>query len=384
MYAIECWPSTRLQSPALEKQVEYDVKVYENWSTKVSTVAAARFHATQGWRLERRLKCKEAATKHLRGLVRLIVMDRLKPEQVIGEIMSFKREIADKMSCTNSKDLPCVFYLNWTAPCLIKEEFQHIQIGCMSWGISENMQSVGVVNSPVFTYNKGRLHLEESKCSELLTKGNHNIDVSFYMNFTDKQDGRDGRPMVYPGRFVFAAPLSSPSKNMFWDCELCKRRRTDEIPQLEGKQMREIEDLASDALPTSTDSRDAKVHGAAKASQLGVNACEKVLQGIMIGPNWKNVRGCFLVDLWVKVGDMLDAFLNSRSGWKVNAYYIGLCENQTELAWVMNATETKLAEEFEAMKQLPTGEVLEDNMNPDLLEPIEIWYRAKYSGCVMC
>ena len=54
------------------------------------------------------------------------------------------------------------------------------------------------------------------------------------------------------------------------------------------------------------------------------------------------------------------------------------------LAWVMNATETKLAEEFEAMKQLPTGEVLEDNMNPDLLEPIEIWYRAKYSGCVMC
>ena len=38
------------------------------------------------------------------------------------------------------------------------------------------MQSMAVNLAPVFTYNKGRLHGEETKTLEQLKKGNHNLD----------------------------------------------------------------------------------------------------------------------------------------------------------------------------------------------------------------
>ena len=41
--------------------------------------------------------------------------------------------------------------------------------------LHDNMQFVAWAPSPVLTYNKGALHLEESKLSENLSKGNHNL-----------------------------------------------------------------------------------------------------------------------------------------------------------------------------------------------------------------
>ena len=116
-------------------------------------------------------------------------------------------------------------------------------------------RSAAVVINPAFTYNKGKLHLEEGKLVDLLAKGNHNLDWQFSVLFKEKTDDRDLRPMVYPGRFVFPSPLGDPRHNLFFTCDLRKLHRTEEVNQIAAKSMKLIEDLAEDALPPSTDDR---------------------------------------------------------------------------------------------------------------------------------
>ena len=72
------------------------------------------------------------------------------------------------------------------------------------------MQSAALVINPVFTYSKGKLHLEEGKLVDLLAKGNHNLDWQFSIIFKGKSDDRDLRPMVYPGQFVFPFSAQGP------------------------------------------------------------------------------------------------------------------------------------------------------------------------------
>ena len=117
---------------------------------------------------------------------------------------------------------------------------QDHQISVLSWALSENMQSAAVVINPVFTYSKGKLHLEEQKPVNLLAKGNHNLDWQFSILFKEKSDDRDLRPMVYPGRFVFPSPLGGPKKNLFFTCELRKSRRTEVVKQLAAKAMKMV------------------------------------------------------------------------------------------------------------------------------------------------
>ena len=88
---------------------------------------------------------------------------------------------------------------------------------------------------PIFTYNKGRLHLEESKCMNLLTRGNHNLDWPFMLAFKEKTHEADMRPMVYPGRFVFSTPAGDVKKNAFFWSDLRKLQRTSEVAQLSSK-----------------------------------------------------------------------------------------------------------------------------------------------------
>ena len=129
--------------------------------------------------------------------------------------MDFRQDnIASKLAIPSSS-IPSLLVLNWAAPCLVPVPIQDNQISVLSWAPSENMQSADVVINPVFTYNKGKLHLEEGKLVDLLAKGNHNLDCQFSIIFKEKSDDRDLRPMVYPGRFVFPSPLGDPKNIMF-------------------------------------------------------------------------------------------------------------------------------------------------------------------------
>ena len=62
--------------------------------------------------------------------------------------------------------------------------------------------------------------------------------------------------------------------------------------------LQEIEDLADDALPCSTDGRDNHVHGASKYCQIGVPAWEALLSGVIGGVGLTDVPGAIIIDLY--------------------------------------------------------------------------------------
>ena len=134
----------------------------------------------------------------------------------------------------------------------------------------------------------------------------------------EKSDRRDRRPLVYHGTFVLPSPLLNLKKNPFYGCELLVRGRTSEVDQLCSKFMREVEDMAENALPPSSDDREAHLHGARKYAQLGTEAWEAVLSGLLTTTDTATAsltcQSCLLVlDLHPQVGDCLDAVLKLRT-----------------------------------------------------------------------
>ena len=127
----------------------------------------------------------------------------------VREIIDFRRDTITSKLGVAAHDVPSVLALNWAAPCMVPIHIQDNQISVLSWALSENEQSAAVVINPVFTYTRGKLHVEEQKLVNLLARGNHNLDWQFSILFREKSDDRDLSPMVYPGRFVFPSYLGT-------------------------------------------------------------------------------------------------------------------------------------------------------------------------------
>ena len=135
---------------------------------------------------------------------------------------------------------------------------------------------------------------------------------------------------------------------MWPHCAVRKEYRTKLVPQLPPREMKEIEDMSADALPQSCDNRDSFIHGAAKYNQIGLPAAEAVLTGCLEGPEFANMPAIFVVDLYPKVGEFLDAFCKIQQTIKsVHMYYVAVCENQTELAWLLQAVIDTMAKSYE-------------------------------------
>ena len=130
-------------------------------------------------------------------------------------------------------------------------------------------------------------------------------------------------------------------------------------------------DLSDDALPPSTNHRDAYIHGAHKFLQLGVEASGAILDGLTEGTDLSSVKASVFLDLHVKVGDFLEAFLMKRSGFPTSFFYYGVCENQVELDWVLNQAQKYLeVQVMDGKMQIPGAQKIEPKMPDDLLEPI--------------
>jgi hypothetical protein len=354
----------------LLKQLKYDVQVFENWQKKCINVFAAREHAKQDHRLAQHALCAEAAQVFLDATIKFSCWSS--PESVIGEIMNFRRDtIARKLGCEVAK-IPIVCFLNWGAPCLISVGVQDAQFNVLAWVTNDNMQSVGVVLYPVFTYQKGKLHLEESKVTQQLTKANHNIDVQFSVLFSDQVDARDLRPMVYPGRFVFPSPLGDPAKSLWFQCKLRKTRRTEEVKQLAAKNMKETEDLSADALPPSIDPSQSRVQGGHKYCQLGIPAWQAVLAGVFEGISLADIPAVLVLDLYPRVGDLSFAFCKHRNLQNsTSLFYFGVCEDQREADWITASLKEDLVENYvSGSAALPKNQKITKDLPADLIEPL--------------
>ena len=352
----------------LLKQAQYDQQVYETWVRKTAIAQASRDHAQHEWRLQRREACVQAAMQVLSATTKLLVWDTRSPEKSINEMMQYKRFLASKLGLAEGTTSHVV-YLNYTAPSLIPAACQRAQVDMLSFALTDNMQSVGLVLNPVYTYKNGRLYKEEEQLVRLLERGNMNFDWQFSVLYSSRSDARDLRPLVMNGRLVFPSPLEL-TKNIYWQSSLRKRQRTDEVQQLAVKEMKTIEDINADALPPSTDARgEGHIHGAAKYHQVGPATCSAILQGVLTDTHMAGTHAILVIDLFPSTGDMLAAFLKQNRLQKTPMFFLGYCQDQNELSWLESTTAEQLAAAFQDGEvPLPNSRELPATISDDMLE----------------
>ena len=236
----------------------------------------------------------------------------------------------------------------------------------MTWALGDQLQSLGILVSPTFSYNRGHVFLEEKAILDKLARSNVNLDWTCSILFRSKVDARDQRPMCYQARLIFASPLDL-LKNVWFSCDLRKTQRTSEIAQMNPSKMREVENLAEDSVPDTTDERQ-RVRGASKYAQLGVEACQQILAGALEGSTFETIGPAVLIlDLNVMTGEMYQAFLNQRTS-NAHTFFLGFCEDQNQASYVEQISREELADKYMAGSPLPSGEKLDLNAPSDLLE----------------
>ncbi|CAK0897612.1 unnamed protein product [Prorocentrum cordatum] len=353
----------------LIKQLEYDTTCYENWMKKCSGVVCARYHREQEFRLEVKNKCAQAAQTFLGSCVKLVVWSK-KVEDVVADVIAFKREVIMKKVGVNPGDVPVLSLLNWAAPCALSQDIQDKQATVVNWSLHENASNCTAVILPVFTYARGKLYLEEIKALQSLASGGHNVDFPFSMVFSSQCDPRDLRPMVYGGRLAFPAAATDLQKNPFFSSSLRVDRRTKEVQQLPGKKMKVVEDLSADSLPPSTDGRGSYVHGASKFQQVGVEASVALLQSLTDGANLEGIKAVLILDLNVRTGDFLEAFVSHRKQFNAPFFFFGCCANQVEMDWVLHTVQESIETGLLAGKvEIPGFTQPSTKVSDDLLEP---------------
>ncbi len=186
-----------------------------------------------------------AAQTFLSSCVKLTVWSG-KVEDVVAEVIAFKRDSIQKKVGVNAADVPTLSVLNWAAPCALPQDVIDKQSTVVTWSLHESTKNCTAVILPVFTYNRGKLHLDEIKALTSLASGGHNLDFPFSMVFSHQSDPRDLRPMVYGGRMILPAAATDLPKNPFYSCSLRVERRTKEVHQLPGKKMKIIEDCMAE------------------------------------------------------------------------------------------------------------------------------------------
>ena len=79
--------------------------------------------------------------------------------------MNFRRDNVGWKMGINPSEIPALVHLNWTSPSLIPGSMQDRQVTVLTWALQDHIQSSALAMMPVFTHNKGKLHLEETKKS---------------------------------------------------------------------------------------------------------------------------------------------------------------------------------------------------------------------------
>ena len=360
------------------KKMDYDIKVFEIWQSKVASVAMARQHAKQEHVVSEHRKIVESVEAYLDGCVRFLCWEGVNKgsDSIVPQVLSFRMEILRKLRNQNTAgaaaDVPTLVLMNWTAPCLFPAGRQNDHINCLAWALHDNTNSAAIIFAPTFSYQKGKTFLEENACMQLLAQGGHNLDHQFSVLFSDRCDQRDSRPLLYPARWAFPGHVVDLGKtNAFFQSELRKAGRTDPCKQMAAKDLKEMEDMADDSLPSTTSSNH--ISGAAKHCQFGRPAAEEVFRKAFNQVDLEKFPAVLIVDLFPRVGDFAGAFCRLRT--QLNAgtslFYIGVGEKAKELEWLRATLLEELVEKVKLEGfQIPGAQPFQKEVNPDLLDAL--------------
>ena len=172
-------------------------------------------------------------------------------------------------------------FMNASAPSLIKAEHMTAAMHVLQYVMSDDDRSLGLAVLPAYTYVKNNLWNEMNAVVKHLVSTGAHCDRSWYLQFKEKCDQRDDRPLTYQGKICVPAAQAEETAKGFWKkSPLFLTGRTELARQVPGKEMRSIDCMSENSLPSTTDT-DGSVKGAAKYGQLGSDACLKTLQAVL-------------------------------------------------------------------------------------------------------
>lgn len=245
--------------------------------------------------------------------------------------------------------------MNWVAPSTTPASVMEHQTKLIAQKVLSNDKNIGLVLMPMFTYKQGHLWLvEHQTCKSLVQRGLH-IDKQFGLVFEKKADKREARPLLYNGRFLLdsAAKLA---ENLWRYSPLFVNGRTHEAKQLSGNSMTSVEDIDPGALPMSVDDANVTVQGANKFQQLGVDACEKLLTGMLDNLASTDRHALVIMDLNPDVGDVFAAVQKIRPSYQsLTLHYVATCYTQVHQEWFEHTWINNLARQFENKELVVPG-----------------------------
>lgn len=220
--------------------------------------------------------------------------------------------------------------LNWVAPCTLTSADMDLQANMASWILGANPNNLVLLLMPQFCYKKGQLWIADGLVHKLLGSRPLNMDKKFALQFKERPDSRDTRPLLYDGRCL--VPVGTKDSDyLFRDCAILKGHVT-QASMLRGSSMVQIEDCGDTALPPSTD-LDNVVTGAAKYQQVGKDAWEKIMEATTDQLNLPGRAALIFVEMNFIVGDAFDAFVSRRMAMNTPAFYFSAVGDAREAEW---------------------------------------------------
>ena len=276
-----------------------------------------------------------------------------------------------------------VAFANWSAPCQLTVGVMRCQADLLHDILRGACKdALALVLMPQFAYKQVELWLAEQMVMQVLVDRRLMANRKWALMFQELVDARDRRPLVYDGRVV--VPMEWVEKDYLWASSKVLKGRSVLAKMLPAGQLVVVEDFGDDVLPQSTD-MDVRVKGAAKYSQIGEDAMQKVLDAVMEGPDWGKYQGntvLVLVELNPGVGNLLDAFMTRRAALRMPMHYVGLADNSTHWDWLKQTKAAMLREKHFARdlqvaghptptKEMPS-DLLETNPSAPVLNKLTI------------
>ena len=130
------------------------------------------------------------------------------------------------------------------------------------------------------------------------------------------------------------------------------------------------QDLSNDALPESIDGREARFHGAEKYAQIGEDGAGALVNSVMAGAKLSDIPALLVMDLYVNVGEMVNAFALNRASFSCITFLFGVCEDQVHMDWVLHELVEMLSTKYmEGRLKLPNGQNIQLEVSEDMLDP---------------
>jgi hypothetical protein len=227
-----------------------------------------------------------------------------------------------------------VLFVNWTAPCQINVPLMRLQADLVAEAMVHK-DSLGLVLMPQFAYRPSELWLQEQMVMQMLADRGISAYRKWALMFRERVDLLDTRSLAYDGKLLTAENLDM--NGYLWQNCKVMQGRTELATQIAAMAMVQMEGFQENALLKSTDIREGNVEGAAKVSQLGEDAMQKVLDAVMEGPDWGTQPGklvVLIVDVNPGVGNLLDAYMSCKSGMQMPMHYLAIADGDLHQDWL--------------------------------------------------